>query len=145
MDRRSFIRLAVAGSAAGIIAPQMVLAGGMGHKISSNPMAGGLYYTKDSPGRWAKKAGPHSPNIQVSKSAGGIIVDVVTSHPMKGHEHYIVKHMLLDKDFKFMDEKVFDPMKDSPVSQFTLKSHSGPIYALSVCNLHDSWLSIAEV
>ncbi|MCK4743077.1 MAG: hypothetical protein KAT25_04595 [Sulfuriflexus sp.] len=143
MDRRSFIRLAVAGSAAGIIAPEIVLAGSK--KISSNPMSGGIFYTKDSPGRWAKKAGPHSPVIQTSKSKGGIIVDVVTSHPMKGYKHYIVKHMLLDKDFNFIDEKVFDPMKDSPVSQFTLKSHSGPIYALSVCNLHDSWLSVAEV
>jgi len=142
MDRRSFIRLAVAGSAAGIIAPELVLAGSK--KISSDPMSGGVFYTKDSPGRWAKKAGPHSPIIQTSSGKGGLVVDVVTSHPMKGFKHYIVKHMLLDKDFNFIDEKVFDPMKDSPVSQFTLKSHSGPIYALSVCNLHDSWLSIAE-
>ena len=142
MDRRSFIRLAVAGSAAGIIAPEIVLAGSK--KISNNPMSGGIFYTKDSPGRWAKKAGPHSPIIQTSSGKGGLIVDVVTSHPMKGYKHYIVKHMLLDKDFNFIDEKVFDPMKDSPVSQFTLKSHSGPIYALSVCNLHDSWLSVAE-
>jgi len=142
MDRRSFIRLAVAGSAAGIIAPEIVLAGSK--KISSNPMSGGIFYTKDSPGRWAKKAGPHSPIIQTSSGKGGLVVDVVTSHPMKGYKHYIVKHMLLDKNFNFIDEKVFDPMKDSPVSQFTLKSHSGPIYALSVCNLHDSWLSVAE-
>jgi len=142
MDRRSFIRLAVAGSAAGIIAPEIVLAGSK--KISSDPMSGGVFYTKDSPGRWAKKAGPHSPIIQTSSGKDGLVVDVVTSHPMKGYEHYIVKHMLLDKDFNFIDEKVFDPMKDSPVSQFTLKSHSGPLYALSVCNLHDSWLTVAE-
>jgi len=144
MDRRSFIRLAVAGSATGIIAPSIVLAGS-GHKISNNPMSGGIFYTLDSPGRWAKKAAPHSPIIQTSKGKDGLVVDVVTSHPMKGYKHYIVKHMLLDKDFNFIDEKVFDPMKDSPESQFTLKSHKGPLYALSVCNLHDSWLTVAEV
>ncbi len=83
--------------------------------------------------------------LAVTSSATEIIVDVVTSHPMKGFKHYIVKHMLLDKDFNFIDEKVFDPMKDSAESQFTLKSNSGPVYALSVCNLHDSWLSVAEV
>jgi len=143
MDRRSFIRLAVAGSATGIIAPEIILAGG--HKISSNPMSGGVFYTKDSPGRWAKKAGPHSPIIQTSSGKDGLIVDVVTSHPMKGYVHYIVKHMLLDKDFNFITEKVFDPTKDAPTSQFTLKSHSGPLYALSVCNLHDSWLTVTEV
>jgi len=140
MDRRSFIRLAVAGSAAGIIAPEIVLAGSK--KISSDPMSGGVFYTKDSPGRWAKKAGPHSPIIQTS----GSTIDVVTSHPMNGYKHYIVKHMLLDKDFNFIDEKVFDPTKDKTAeSQFTLKSYSGPIYALSVCNLHDSWLTVAEI
>ena len=62
MDRRSFIRIGMAGAATSIIAPKIVLAGSLGNKISSNNMAGGLYYTKDSPGRWKKKAGSHSPD-----------------------------------------------------------------------------------
>jgi len=142
MDRRSFIRIGVAGAATGIIAPEMVLAGSMGEKISSSNMAGGVFYTKESPGRWAKKAGSHSPIIE--KADGG--VRVVTGHPMQAGKHWIVKHVLLDNDFKFVAENIFDPTKDkAAVSKFSLSGQSGAVYALSVCNLHDSWLTMLEV
>ena len=73
-------------------------------------------------------------------------VKVTTAHAMKGCEHYIVKHMLLNKDFEFIAEKMFDSSKDkSPVSTFTLESYSGPLYALSVCNKHDTWISVIEI
>lgn len=135
MDRRSFIRLTTAGSAAGIIAPTAVLA--------SAPMAGagGLFYTKDAPGRWSKKVGLHLPIIEVS----GKTIQVTNKHPMQGFQHYIVKHMVMDKDFNFIDEYVFDPENEKPVSTFDLGSYSGPIHVSSFCNLHDNWLNIAEV
>ena len=139
MDRRNFIRLAVAGSATGIIAPKMVLAG-------TSDMAGGLYYTADAPGRWSKKVAGHLPNIDVSRSDAGISLHVVTSHGMTGYEHYIIKHIVLDSDFNFVAEKMFDPMKDkAPISDFDLGKYSGPVHVLSVCNKHDSWLNSAEV
>ena len=142
MDRRSFIRISMAGAATGIIAPKLVLAGSLNNKISSNSMAGGLYYTKDSPGRWKKKAGSHSPILMKTDTG----VQVVTGHPMKPGQHWIVKHVLLDENFKFIDEHVFNPVADkSAVSDFKLNGKSGAIYALSVCNLHDSWLSAIEV
>lgn len=142
MDRRSFIRIGMAGAATGIIAPKIVLAGSMGKKIGHNNMAGGVYYTKDSPGRWAKKAGSHSPIIQ--KADGGI--KVVTGHPMKQGKHWIVKHVLLDADFKFISENIFNPAtQKAAISKFSLDGRTGPVYALSVCNLHDSWLSVLEV
>lgn len=142
MDRRAFIRLSMAGAATGIIAPKLVLAGPLGEKISSNPMAGGLFYTKESPGRWAQKAGSHSPIIE--KTASG--VQVVTSHPMDPGKHWIVKHILLDNDFKFIAENIFDPSTHkAAISEFKLSGQSGAIYALSVCNLHDSWLTVLEV
>lgn len=142
MDRRSFIRISMAGAATSIIAPKLVLAGSLNNKISSNSMAGGLYYTKDSPGRWAKKAGSHSP-ILVKTDSG---VQVVTGHPMKAGKHWIVKHVLLDENFKFIDEHMFNPVADkSAVSDFKLNGKSGAVYALSVCNKHDSWLSVIEV
>lgn len=145
MDRRSFIRIAAAGSAVGIIAPEIVLAGKAG-SIMNNNMAGGIFYTKDNPGRWAKKAGAHSPIIQTSAGKNGLSVDVITGHPMKPGVHWIVKHMLLDQDFNFIAEKIFDPSKDKAAkSHFDLGKHSGALYALSVCNLHDSWLSVVEV
>ena len=142
MDRRSFIRIGMAGAATGIIAPEFVLGGVLGDKLSKNNMAGGVYYTKDSPGRWAKKAGSHSPIIEKTDTG----VRVVTGHPMKEYEHYIVKHMLLDNDFKFITEHVFNPLTDkAPISNFALSGQSGAIYAISVCNLHDSWLTVLEV
>jgi len=142
MDRRVFIRLGMVGAATGIIAPKIVLAGSLGEQINSNKMAGGLYYTKESPGRWASKAGSHSPLIE--KTASG--VQVVTSHPMDPGKHWIIKHVLLDKDFKFIAENIFDPTKQkAAISDFSLAGQTGAIYALSVCNLHDSWLTVIEV
>ena len=142
MDRRSFIRIGMAGTAAGIIAPKIVLAGSLNNKISSNAMAGGVFYTKDSPGRWQKKAGAHSPILEKT----GTGVQVVTGHPMKKHDHWIVKHILLDDTFKVIDENIFDPEFDmAAISNFELSGRTGVVYALSVCNLHDSWLNILEI
>lgn len=142
MDRRSFIRIGMAGAATGIIAPQTVLAGSMGSKVSQNGMAGGVYYTKESPGRWAKKAGAHSPIIEKTDSG----LQVVTGHPMKSGKHWIVKHVLLDNDFQFVAENIFNPSKDkAAISNFSMPAKAGAVYALSVCNLHDSWLTMLEV
>jgi len=135
MDRRSFIRLSALGAVTGIIAPTAVLA-------STATMAGGVYYTKDAPGRWSKKVGGHLPTIEVS----GKKIQVTTSHAMNGYEHYISKHMVLNDKFEFIDEKMFNPMKDkAPISQFELGEYTGRIYVLSACNKHDTWLNIAEV
>jgi len=104
-------------------------------------MAGGLYYTKDAPGRWSKKAAGHLPTIEVT----GKSIKVITPHSMNDYEHYIVKHIILDKDFKFVAETMFKPGKDSAaISEYTLET-SGPIHVLSVCNKHDTWMSIAKV
>lgn len=139
MDRRSFIRLSALGAATGIIAPTAVLA-------STSSMAGGVYYTKDAPGRWSKKVGGHLPNISISKSGSGATIEVVTSHGMTGYEHYIIKHIVLNDKFEFIAEKMFDPLKDkAPISQFSLGSYSGRIHVLSACNKHDTWLNIADV
>jgi len=141
MDRRSFIRISMAGAATGIIVPEIVIADAMG-KISNNKMAGGLYYTKESPGRWRKKAGSHSPILE--KTDKGL--RVVTGHPMQPNKHWIIKHVVLDKDFNFIAENIFNPEKDkAAISTFELSDQKGAVYALSVCNLHDSWLSMIEV
>ncbi|MBL4867919.1 MAG: hypothetical protein JKY67_16245 [Pseudomonadales bacterium] len=141
MERRGFIRLSALGAVTSIIVPKTVLA-----STPSMAMAGGLYYTKDAPGRWSKKVGGHLPNISVSKGTSGTQIEVVTSHGMSGYEHYITKHIVLNDKFEFINEKMFDPTKDkSPVSQFSLGEYSGRIHVLSVCNKHDTWLNVAEV
>lgn len=135
MNRRGFIQLSALGATAGIIAPTSVLA-------SSSNMAGGVYYTKDAPGRWSKKVGGHLPTIEVS----GKKIQVTTSHGMTGYEHYISKHIILNDKFEFITENMFDPMKDkAPISQFDLGSYTGRIHVLSACNKHDTWLNIADI
>jgi superoxide reductase len=141
MERRQFFRLSAAGTVATVLAPRAVLAA-----VPESPLAGGIYYTKEAQGRWNGKAGSHLPNLEIGRSAEGVTVQVVTKHEMRGYDHYIVKHVLLDQKFQVLQEKLFNPQVDqAPMSQFVLKSYSGPLYAVSLCNLHDAWLNVIEV
>lgn len=142
MNRRDFfINMSVIGSAASVLASPSVFAAS-----APPPMAGGLYYTSAAPGRWAKKAAGHAPVVNVTKTPKGTSIKVITPHEMKGYEHYIVKHIVLDKDYQFIAETVFDPTKDkSPISEYNLGEYTGVVNVLSVCNLHDTWLSVVTV
>ncbi len=150
MNRRSFVRLGVAGVTSSVFIPEIVLSKTAEKEkisqilevINSPIMAGGLYYTKGSPGRWEKKAGSHSPIL--SKTDSGI--KVLTAHPMKEGDHWIIKHVLLDSDFKFIEENTFNPEKDKAAkSEFKLTGQKGIFYALSVCNKHDTWVNVLEI
>ena len=142
MERRNFIRLGIASIGAGIVAPTMVLA----NSEKQVKGASDIYYTKEDPGRWSGKVATHLPNIEIEKASGKVTVKVVTAHEMKGYEHYIVKHVLLDSNHKFLDEHLFDPTKDkAAISTFTLQDYSGTLYVLSLCNKHDLWLNSAAV
>ncbi|MFA5921235.1 MAG: desulfoferrodoxin family protein [Methylococcaceae bacterium] len=142
MERRNFIRLSVASIGAGIVAPAIVLADSEKQVKGTSD----IYYTKEDPGRWSGKVETHLPSIEIEKAGRKITLKVVTAHEMKGYEHYIVKHVLLDSNHKFLDEHMFDPAKDkAAISTFTLQDYSGPIYVLSMCNKHDLWLNAAEV
>ena len=140
MHRRKFIQLALAGAGSTLVVPAQVLAD------SASPMAGGLYHTAEAPGRWSKKVASHSPNVEFEKKPEGTAVQVFTRHGMDDYEHYIIKHMLLDGSYRFIDERMFIPGKDQePRSEFILEQYSGPLYVLSVCNKHDTWLTAVEV
>jgi len=133
------MRIAAIGAGTGMIAPKLAQA-------KSTPMAGGLYYTKEAPGRWGKKVGGHLPSIEVSKVGKGVVIKVTTAHEMNAYGHYIVKHIVLDENYRFLDEHMFDPAKDkAPISQFSLANYRGEVHVLSVCNKHDSWLNSAIV
>ncbi|SHG95421.1 desulfoferrodoxin family protein [Ferrimonas marina] len=139
MQRREFIRLSLVTGAAGILLPRQALADG--HEAS---MAGGVYYTKDAPGRWDQKVAGHLPVLETDTTKG--LVRITTGHEMKGYEHYIVKHTLLNSNFEFVSEKVFNPEKEmAPISEHSLEGLTGTVYALSMCNLHDVWLNSIEV
>jgi superoxide reductase len=143
MERRDFIRLSIATAAATTVAAPQALAI---TTHNTEVVVSDIYYTKASPGRWAEKIATHSPNIEASKAGANTTVKVTTPHEMKGYEHYIVKHVLLDKNYKFLAEHMFNPLEDKvPVSEFKLESYSGTVHALSMCNKHDVWLSSAEI
>ena len=60
MDKRSFIRVGIAGSAAGLFIPKAALAAGM-DKVIQSKLAGGLYYTEHAFGRWNKQQFSYAP------------------------------------------------------------------------------------
>ncbi len=70
---------------------------------------------------------------------------MTTGHEMKGFDHYIVKHQLFDENFQFFDEVMFNPADDLPVSEHSIAGKRNVVYALSVCNIHDSWLNVIEL
>jgi|AZIJ01.1.fsa_nt_gi superoxide reductase len=146
MERRQFIRRVFGGAAAGLVAPGLVMASSRTSSVNTSSMAGGVYFTEAQPGRWSKKITGHLPNIQVIRNETGTVLKVVTPHEMKAHEHYIVKHIVLDHEFNFIAEQMFDPTKDkAPISEMSVGTYRGVVNVLSVCNKHDTWLNTAEV
>ena len=140
MKRREILGLAVSG-AAGIFVPTLAIAAN-----KDKEMAGGVFYTAENPGRWSKKVAGHLPSVDIKWQNGVANVVVMTAHGMDAHKHYIVKHVLRDEDYKFLDEHMFDPMVDkSAVSKFLLKGYSGKLHILSMCNKHDVWMAEATV
>jgi superoxide reductase len=139
MDRRSFIQGI---GTAGVIVPTFALATST-DKLCYPDLAGGLFYTESAPGRWQEKAATHLPQLEKSTTdKGSVKIRAVTAHEMKDYEHYIVKHILLDKDFKFLDEHFFNPTAEKQaISEFEVNNYSGTLYVLSVCNKHDTWLN----
>ncbi len=138
MDRRFFLQAGLTGAAASLIPVSRTTYGA----IPSTPLAGKIYFTEASPGHWSHKAAGHLPNVTTEKSSNTLKVTVTTAHEMKPWEHYIVKHQLLDKNFNLLFDRMFNPEVDlAPVSEFVLGNYSGSLYALSMCNKHDVWLS----
>ncbi|RLT90664.1 desulfoferrodoxin family protein [Ketobacter sp. GenoA1] len=139
MERRTFFALGLAGVAGSVVASRTALSADTpADSALATKLAGSVYYTKDNPGRWSAKAGGHAPVVESRKG----MVMVTTPHEMNGYEHYIVKHTLFDKDMKVIGETLFDPMQvKAAVSQYEIKDYSGIAYALSMCNLHDCWLT----
>ncbi len=135
MDRRRFFETSLLGGAA-LMVPGAAQAAKPFDPLTS-PLAGSVYYTKKRPGRWSRYSASHLPVFERKGNA----LHVKTPHHMRGYAHYIVKHMLFDQNFRMIGEKTFEPGKDWPISLYDVTSMKGPLYAMSVCNLHDSWLA----
>ncbi|MBW1705920.1 MAG: desulfoferrodoxin [Deltaproteobacteria bacterium] len=130
-DRRGFLKTSML-VAAGIVASKATNA-----FASLEKFPAGIVYTKDKPGKWAKKVGSHAPKVKVE----GKKVTLTTRHPMS-EKHYIVRHTLISADGKVIGSKTFYPSDKEAVSTYELSSTSGSkLYATSFCNLHDFWLT----
>ena len=121
MHRRLFLKgLGAIGVASSVTLPKMAMAGGMLDPMHSN-FAGSLFYTMEAPGRWAGKEAGHVPMIERS----GNKIEVTTGHEMDGYTHYIVKHILLDENLEFVEETLFNPETDAPISEYDISNLSG--------------------
>lgn len=140
MQRRLFIKgIGFVGVGTALAIPQVALAGGS--DPMSSKLAGSLYYTQAAPGRWAGKEGGHVPMIE----RNGNSIQVTTGHEMDGFVHYIIKHVILNEQLEFIREQMFNPEKDSPVSEHDISGLQDVVYAVSLCNKHDAWLNALTI
>lgn len=100
----------------------------------------GVIYTKENPGKWAKKVGGHLPEVKVE----GNKVTVTTNHGMS-KKHFIVRHTIVTKEGDVLAENTFSPLDDEPISVFELSVKDAELYATSFCNKHDFWLTTFKV
>ena len=109
--------------------------------IIEGPLAGSFYYTKSKPGDNENVVQSHSPLLEINENT----LSVFTPHEMKGYDHYIIKHIVLDNKFNIISEKVFDPSKETPISKHNIIGYEDKLYVLSVCNNHDTWVDIIKI
>ena len=140
MKRRGLLRFGLLAGAAGLVTTRMAHAE---PAAAQADRAGGVYLTEENPGRWRRKINSHLPLIEATTVGQKTEVLVTTRHAFTGYRHYIIKHVLLDEYYRFLDEHFFDPeTDDKAVSRFQLEEiYQGVVHALSVCNRHDVWLA----
>ena len=141
MKRRDLLCVGLTAATSTVFVPRSVFAAGTPLNPFNSPLAGTLFYTADMPGRWSGKQAGHVPQIERSGDA----IEVTTGHEMDGFNHYIIKHVILDENFNFVRETMFNPGTDSPVSEHDIAGLKQRVYALSVCNKHDSWLAALDL
>lgn len=140
-ERREFIKRSLAAAA-------VVAAGSASSALAmpkscpiANPSLTGIIYSKANPGKWEKKVGGHAPQVTVADGK----VTVLTNHGMS-EKHYIVRHTLVLADGTVAGEKTFSPADEKAESVFDLPAdYKGRIMATSFCNLHDFWVTPAQV
>jgi len=130
-DRRDFLKKSI------FLAAGMVVVKSATAFASPEAFPSSVVYTKDNPGKWARKVGSHLPEVKVE----GKKVTLTTKHPMS-EKHYIVRHTLVSADGKVLGSKTFYPSDKKAVSTYELPSnHGSKFYATSFCNLHDFWVT----
>ena len=145
MQRRSFVNIAAGiGGILGtsqVFKPKILLGVGVSDFLKGKT-AGNLFYTKEAPGKWSKKVRAHIPIIEKS----GNTVQVTTKHKSVDWDHYIVKHVIYDEKFEYLDEVMFKPdktkWKKTTYSEFKLDEVPDVFFVMSYCNKHDGWIEV---
>ncbi len=132
--RRTFLKTSLA-AGAGVLAAGISAVQAKSDAAAAPKFAAGLIYTKDNPGKWAKKVGSHAPSVKVE----GTKVTVTTDHGMS-EKHFIVRHTIVTPAGDVLAEKTFMP-SDEAVSVFEIEGKHPVLYASSFCNKHDLWVS----
>ena len=131
IDRRNFLKKTA------LVATGMVIGGSAKASASMGAFPAGIVYTREKPGKWAKKVGSHAPKVNVE----GKNVTIHTMHPMS-EIHYIVRHTLVSANGNVLGEKTFYPSDKEAISTYELPpDHKLKLYATSFCNLHDFWVT----
>jgi superoxide reductase len=129
-NRRDFLKTSLAISA-GVVATNITPA-----FASTTAFPNGIIYTKDNPGKWAKKVGAHLPIVTVD----GKQVTIETKHGMS-EKHYIVRHTIVSGNGEVLGEKTFYPTDENALSVLKLEEKHSVLYATSFCNKHDLWVA----
>ncbi len=129
-NRRDFIKASLA-ITAGIVATNIPTAFANNHSFMK-----GVIYTKDNPGKWAKKISGHLPIFTVD----GKKITIETKHGMSA-KHYIVRHTLVTGNGEVLGEKTFYPSDEKALSVFKIVGEHSVLYATSFCNKHDLWVA----
>ncbi len=90
MDRRTMLHLGLAGVGGALFISRGVLAANHG-AVCDSQMAGGVYYTKERPGRWGGKNGGHVPMSELT----GNKFTVTTDQAVTCFQRSIVNRMVL--------------------------------------------------
>ncbi|MCU7837158.1 MAG: class II SORL domain-containing protein [gamma proteobacterium symbiont of Taylorina sp.] len=135
-NRREFLKAGVI-AAAGV--GSVVLSSNSFSSGSFN-MPAGIVYTKENPGKWAKKVGGHAPKVSVN----GNKITVETNHGMSS-KHYIVRHTIVSMRGEVLAEKTFSPDDEKAISEFEINTSHKQLIATSFCNKHDMWAELFTV
>ncbi len=136
-NRREFLKASIVAAAG---ASSIVLSS---NTLANNPafnMPAGIVYTKENPGKWAKKVGGHAPKVTVN----GNKIKVETNHGMSS-KHYIVRHTIVTPTGEVLAEKTFSPDDENAISEFEIKTAQKQLIATSFCNKHDMWAELFSV
>ncbi len=140
-NRRNFIKAALAVGATSTIPACMTTESKTAVKSTTDQQfPKGIIYTKENPGKWAKKVGGHLPEVKID----GDEVTVTTHHGMST-KHYIVRHTIVNSNGDVLADNTFSPSDDEPISVFKISEKNTKLFATSFCNKHDFWLTSFDV